>query len=126
MSALADPVDALADAFFGALERGVAEEVNACFTTEATIWHNFDGKTLTPQENVSGLEVLFGNFVRREYRDVRRQPTPSGFVQQHVLRLETPDGTIIDWPGCIVFDVRDGRIARLDEYVDLSQLSAGN
>jgi ketosteroid isomerase-like protein len=126
MSALADPVDALAEAFFGALERGVVEEVNACFAPGATIWHNFDCKTLTPQESVPGLEALFGNFVRREYRDVRRQPTPSGFVQQHVLRLETPDGTVIDWPACIVFDLRDGRIARLDEYVDLSQLSAGS
>lgn len=123
MSALADPLDILADAFFGALERGSLESVNACFAPGATIWHNFDCKTLTPQENIPGLEALFGNFVRREYREVRRQPTPAGFVQQHVLRLETVDGTVIDWPACIVFDVIDGRITQLAEYVDLSQLS---
>lgn len=125
MSTLADPVATLADAFFGALEKGVVEDVNACFAPGATIWHNFDCKILTPKENIPGLEALFGNFTRREYRDVRRQTTPSGFVQQHVLRLEKPDGAVIDWPACIVFDVRDGRIARLDEYVDLSQLSGG-
>jgi ketosteroid isomerase-like protein len=126
MNAHVNPVDTLADAFFGALEAGSVEDVNACFAPGATIWHNFDCKTLTPQENVPGLEALFGNFVRREYREVRRQPTPAGFVQQHVLRLETPDGTVIDWPACIIFDVSDGRISRLAEYVDLSQLSPGS
>jgi ketosteroid isomerase-like protein len=47
-------------------------------------------------------------------------------VQQRVLRLTRADSTIIDWPGCIVFDVADGRITRLDEYVDISQLNVGS
>jgi ketosteroid isomerase-like protein len=119
----AESADALADRFFGALEAGSLERVGECFASDATIWHNFDRVTLSPQENVAGLEALFGNFVRREYREVRRQPTPGGFVQQHVLRLETPDGKVVDWPACIVCDVVDGRIARLDEYVDISQLT---
>lgn len=125
MSALATSVEELADAFFSALESGCVDDVLACFAPDATIWHNFDGVTLSPQENIPGLEALFGNFTARRYVDVRRQPTPSGFVQQHVLRLETPDGSVIDWPGCIVFDVSGGLITRLDEYVDMSQLTAG-
>lgn len=125
MSALADPVDALADAFFGALEAGSVEGVLACYAPDARIWHNFDRITLGPSENVAGLETLFGNFLRRRYVEVRRQPTPAGFVQQHILRLEQADGTVIDWPGCIVCEVRDGLIARLDEYVDIGQLAAG-
>ena len=125
MSALAASVGELADAFFGALESGSVDDVLACFAPDATIWHNFDCVTLSPQENVPGLEALFGNFTKRTYVDVRRQPTPSGFVQQHVLRLETPDGSEIDWPACIVLDVSDGLITRLDEYVDMSQLTAG-
>jgi len=125
MNALADPLDRLADAFFGALEEGSVERVNACFAPGATIWHNFDCRTLSPAENVTGLKTLFGNFTRREYVDVRRQPTRSGLVQEHVLRLETPEGALIDWPACIVLEVEGGRIAALREYVDLSLLSAG-
>ena len=125
MSALAASVKELADTFTGALEAGSVDDVLACFAPNATIWHNFDCVTLSPQENIPGLEALFGNFTARSYFDVRRQPTPSGFVQQHVLRLETPDGSVIDWPGCIVFDVSGGLITRLDEYVDMSQLTAG-
>lgn len=98
MTALADPLDAIADAFFGALEQGSVERVNACFAEGATIWHNFDCRTLSPQENVPGLEALFGNFVRREYVDVRRHAIDGGLVQEHVLRLETPEGKVLDWP----------------------------
>jgi uncharacterized protein len=125
MNVLADPIETLADAFFDALERGSVADVVARFAPDATIWHNFDQITLTPQQNVAGLETLFSNFVTREYRQIRRGLTPGGLVQQHILRLTRPDGTVIDWPGCIVFDIVGGRIVRLDEYVDIAQLSAG-
>jgi len=116
----------LADAFFGALEAGSVAGVLACYAPDARIWHNFDQLALTPEDSVPGLETLFGSFVSRRYVDVRRQATAGGLVQQHILRLETAEGRVIDWPGCIVFDFRDGLIARLDEYVDLASLSAGN
>ncbi|PEQ13628.1 hypothetical protein B2G71_04685 [Novosphingobium sp. PC22D] len=125
MSALADPVEQLAEAFFSALEDGSIERVLACYAPGARIWHNFDQVAQTPAQSVAGLDLLFGNFSDRRYLEVRRQPTPSGFVQQHVLRLTTHDGAVIDWPACLVFDVADGRIARLDEYVDMSMLQEG-
>jgi hypothetical protein len=120
-----DQIDPLADAFFGALEAGSVEGVNACFAPGARIWHNFDQITLTPEQNIVGLETLFGNFPKRRYLEVRRVPTADGFVQQHILRLTRVDGVVIDWPGCIVFDVEGGKIARLDEYVDIASLSGG-
>ncbi len=53
------------------------------------------------------------------YEEVRRQPTPSGFVQQHVLRATLPGGGAFELPACIVIDLDgDGRITRLDEYLD--------
>jgi len=119
-----DAIDAIADAFFGALERGSVEGVVACFQPGARIWHNFDQVVLTPETNVPGLETLFSNFPRRAYVDVKRYPTAAGFVQQHVLRLERLDGKVIDWPGCIVFELEAGKIARLDEYVDIASLAA--
>jgi hypothetical protein len=118
-----DQIDPLADAFFGALEAGSVEGVNACFAAGARIWHNFDQITRSPEENVAGLETLFTNFPTRRYVEVRRMPTAQGWVQQHVLRLDRVDGVTIDWPGCIVFDVADGKITRLDEYIDIATLS---
>lgn len=116
-------IDPVADAFFTALEEGSVDRVLACYTPDARIWHNFDQRALTPAESVAGLEQLFTDFTARQYIHVRRLPTPRGFVQQHVLRLERSDGQIVDWPGCIVFEVSHGKIDRLDEYVDLSSLA---
>lgn len=124
MSTLVDSIDSVADAFFGALEAGSVADVLACYTPDATIWHNFDQLALTPEASIAGLNTLFGSFPARRYREVRRLPTPAGFVQQHILQLERADGHVIDWPGCIVFTLRDGKIARLEEYVDLSQLAS--
>jgi len=122
---LSENHERLVDTFFAALEEGSISGVLACYTPDARIWHNFDQVTVSPEGNVEGLETLFRNFASRRYVDVRRQATAGGLVQQHILRLETPDGRMIDWPGCIVFDFRDGLISRLDEYVDLASLSAG-
>lgn len=123
MATAAASIDSLADAFFGALEEGSVEGVLACYAPDARIWHNFDQIVQTPEESVAGLELLFTNFTSRRYVDVRRIPTPRGFMQQHVLRLERADGVTIGWPGCIVFEVADGKIARLDEYVDIATLT---
>jgi len=50
--------------------------------------------------------------------DVRRQRTEHGFVQQHVLRATTPSGAELSVPACIVVTIRDGKVTRLDEYID--------
>jgi uncharacterized protein len=41
-------------------------------------------------------------------------------MQQHVLEAETAGGPF-SMPACIVCEVRDGRIARLEEYLDSAQ-----
>jgi uncharacterized protein len=124
MTTLADTADMLGDAFCRALEAGSVAGVLACYAPDARIWHNFDQLALTPEESVAGLDTLFTAFTARRYLDVRRRPTCDGFVQQHILRLERADGIVIDWPGCIVFTLEQGKIARLEEYVDLAQLAA--
>jgi hypothetical protein len=50
-------------------------------------------------------------------RGVRRHAIDGGFVQQHVLNLEWGSGSGA-LPGCVVVQLRDGLIARVDEYLD--------
>ena len=114
----------LIDGFFDALEQGSVDGVRNSYASDATIWHNFDQVSMTPDESLAGVRTLFQSFVTRRYVDVRRHPTSTGLVQQHVLRLGTSDGKTIDWPGCIVFEIRDGLISRLDEYVDMATLAS--
>ncbi len=110
---------ALADRFFAAIEAGDLEAVRSAYAPDARIWHNHDGVTQTVDDNLVVLAWMASNLRDLRYEEVRRQPTPSGFVQQHVLRATLPGGGAFELPACIVIDLDgDGRITRLDEYLD--------
>jgi ketosteroid isomerase-like protein len=113
--------DPLIDRFCNSLETGSVEDVLACYALDARIWHNFDQVPMSPSENASQLQSYFKDFPTRRYLQVRRRHMPGPVVlQQHVLRLIRADGRDFDWPGCIVFEIRDNKIASLEEYVDMS------
>ena len=66
-------------------------------------------------------------WLQRHVRDlrydvVRRDELPDGYVQQHVLARRSP--TAPARPACMVVAVRDGRIARIDEYLDSAHVRA--
>lgn len=122
-SSATSPNEAIVDDFISALEKGSVDGVLACYTPDARIWHNFDQLAMSPEESLGSTRTLFANFVSRSYVDIRRHITSTSLVQQHLLRLGTADGRIIDWPGCIVFKFRNGLISRLDEYIDIASLS---
>jgi ketosteroid isomerase-like protein len=50
--------------------------------------------------------------------DIKREPTPTGFVQQHTLLVTLPDGRRIRDLCCCLCKVEDGRISRMDAYHD--------
>jgi len=114
----------LADRLFKAIERSDVDAVAAIYAPDATIWHNTDGKVETPEQNLSGLRQFVALSSARAYTEIRRAPTPSGFVQQHVLRAQLKNGREFVLPACIICVVKSGRITRLDEYLDSAPLSA--
>jgi len=108
----------IADRLFSAIAAGDVAAVRALYAPDARIWHNFDDVTQTAEENLAVLQWVTTHIRGLRYDDVRRQATPEGFVQQHVLRGTVGNGVAVEIPACIVVTVRDGRIARLDEYLD--------
>jgi len=64
------------------------------------------------------LHWLVRNTVSRECRAVRRFTIGGGFVQQHDLHLVFDDGRTADLPACVVVEVSNGVITRIDEYLD--------
>ncbi len=106
------------DQMYDALAAGDVAAARACYAPDAVIWHSFDRLELTPDQAAKDWEALIATFPERGSRDVRRQPTPTGFVQQHVWFVRTADGKNMAWPLCIVVEVEDGLIKRLDEYID--------
>ena len=114
---------ALADRFFAAIPVGDLETVRAIYAPDAVIWHNNDRAEQTVAQNLAVLEWLTKNVTGIRYDDVRRHVTPSGFVQQHVLRGRAANCKPFELPACILCTVVDGRITRLDEYLDSAQVA---
>lgn len=115
----AGSIDALAERFLRAVERGDIETVReSVYTPETVIWHNTTDREIGPEDNYRTLRWLSGVLTGMRYEQERRHPTPDGFVQQHVLRGTTPDGQEIEVRACFVATVRDDRIVRLEEYLD--------
>jgi ketosteroid isomerase-like protein len=109
-----------ASKLFRAIESGDVDVIRNIYTPETKIWHNNDGIAQSVEQNLAVLKWVIGNIKNVKYTEVRLQPTPNGFVQQHVLRGRFKDSDIA-LPACIVATVEDGHITRLDEYLDSAQ-----
>lgn len=116
----------LADQLVSAIEAADVDAIRACYTPDARIWHNFDDVEQTVDENLATLAWLVKRLPQRHYEIHRREPLPDGFFQQHVLTGTTSEGKNFALPACIVCRVVDGRITRLDEYLDTVGAAALN
>jgi ketosteroid isomerase-like protein len=114
----------LADRFFAAIEAGDIAAARDIYAPDAEIWHNTDGLVQSPDDNARTLGWIAANLRDVSYTKVKRSATDDGFVQQHVLVATNRAGARIEVPACIVTTVRDGRITRLDEYLDSASVAA--
>jgi uncharacterized protein len=115
----------IAERLFKAIERGDVDAIRNIYSPDCKIWHNHDGQTQSPDENLRVLKWVIDNIEQRAYTEIRRQPTPTGFVQQHVMRGRLKSsGKQFALPACIVCIVENGRITRLDEYLDSAHVAA--
>lgn len=108
----------VAERFFAAIDAGDVSAIYDTYAPDAVIWHNFDDVEQTRDENVRMLGWSVKHLGNMRYTDVRRTATDTGFAQQHVLRAINPKGVEIEVPAALFVSVRDGRITRLDEYLD--------
>lgn len=108
----------LADRFFTAVSAGDIATLTELYDPDARIWHNDKGTAETVAENLRVLRWLSRSLENMRYEDIRRYPLPDGFAQQHVLRGELPGHGPLEVPASLFVEVRDGRIVRIDEYVD--------
>ncbi|WP_213575772.1 nuclear transport factor 2 family protein [Rhodococcus sp. USK13] len=111
-------MNALADRFFAAVSDGNETTLTELYAPDARIWHNDDGREQTVTENLRVLRWLSRTLENLRYEDIRRHELPDGFAQQHVLRATLPGHGPLEVPASVFVHVADGRITRIDEYVD--------
>ena len=121
MAELTEPeMHGIADRLIGAIAAAHPDAVRAVYAPDATIWHNFDERDQTVDENLATLVALHQRASGLQYTEVRRFLAPGGFVQQHVLVGQAKGGPL-RMPAMIRFWVDAGRITRLEEYLDTRQ-----
>lgn len=109
---------AFAQRFVAAIQAGDAEAVRAFYAPDAKIWHNIDHIEQTVDQNLKSLAWFVRTLPDRTYRVQRIAPLPDGFLQQHVLEATLPNGERWAMDACVVVRVENGKITRLDEYLD--------
>ena len=118
---------ALAARLVAAIEAGDIDTIRAIYAPDARIWHNTDGLDFPGQTVDENLKVLawMNRFLTGKHYDIKaRSETATGFVQQHVLRATiAATGEAYAMPACIICTVIDGRITRLDEYMDSAHVA---
>lgn len=111
----------LAERFFSAVERGDLDAVKAIYAPDGRIWHSHL-REQSVEENLRVLAWMARNLTNRRYRVHRRVAIPGGFLQQHTLEAVTAGGPF-SMPACIVVEVKNGRIGRLEEYLDSARVT---
>lgn len=111
-------IEAFAERFVAAVQAGDAATMRECYAPGGVIWHNTDNVEQTIDDNVKVLEWFVRTLPDRKYTVLRREVIPGGFVQQHVLSATLPNGEPWKMDACVVVKMRDGKIERLDEYID--------
>jgi ketosteroid isomerase-like protein len=106
-----------------AIEAGDVATVESLYADDMVGWRSFDQKELGKKPMLRVIEFLVKHVRDVHYENIRVETTPSGYVEQHVLHATAPDGTKVAVPACLVVEVRDGRIRRLDEYLDSAAIA---
>jgi len=117
MTDSSSPLD-VAERLFAAIQSGDTTTVSDVYAPDVKVWHNNDQVTQGRDDNLRVIGWLAKNIPDLRYEEIRRQALPNGFVQQHVLRGTAPNGKLLEVPACIICEVVDGHVTRLDEYLD--------
>jgi len=117
----AESMERLANRFFSAIEAVDCEALDAIYTRDAVVWHNYDNVEQPRDENIAMLSKFPTMFKSFKYVNIRRAFFKDGFVQQHVVRGVKANGMPFEVPNCMVVTVRGEQIARIDDYFDSAQ-----
>src|SRR5262245_42489134 len=114
----------LCEAFFDAYENRRIDVLERLYADDCIVWHNVFGRDTTGAENVAALPDGYRGQRRRTYNDRIVNTFEDGFVIQYSLNGVQHNGHRGALWICIVGRCRDGKITRIDEYMDSSKFAS--
>lgn len=106
-----------------AVTSGDVERAGELYADDAVLWQNTSGKTVDKARALRTIAWLFDAIQDLRYEDVRITETPTGFVQQHRLCGQSAAGGPLNVPAVMIATIQNGRIVRIDEYMDSAHLA---
>lgn len=107
--------------FMSALDVADADTVRDVYAPDARIWHNFDDKVQTVDQNIESMHWLHSKLSNVDYDVQSLVAIEGGFLQQHILRGTLASGKEFALHACAICKVENGRITELEEYLDTAQ-----
>jgi ketosteroid isomerase-like protein len=108
--------------FVDALTAGDGATLDGLFTDDAVIWHNYDRAEQPARDALAAVAGLAA--LQPRYEIVGRDALDNTCVQRHVVHITLPGGEAASIPVIQRISVADGRIRRIDEYMDSAQMAA--
>jgi ketosteroid isomerase-like protein len=113
-----------ANRLFEAIERGDYATVDGMWADDVLVWHSGDEKDNQRPRALKVIRWFMNVTSTRSYEILDRQFFDGGFVQQHILRAQRPEGPSIEMRVCIVIKMdAQGLITRIDEYFDPADMA---
>ena len=107
----------LSEALFDAFSSGDEEAARALVDQELTAVQNY-GPPMKLDELLAFSTAVNQVVKGFRYEDAIRTETETGFIEEHRVCGELPDGNQLNLAACVVGTVEDGKIIALREYVD--------
>jgi ketosteroid isomerase-like protein len=105
----------LAAALMAAVQRGDIDAVKALYAQEIILWHTNDRVNQTSEDSIRTLTWINKHMKGVRYEELRVAALDDGFVQQHVMRADSPK---VDMPCMLRAWCANGRVTRIEEYFD--------
>lgn len=117
-------IEAIAKALFDALECGDTAVLNDLYADDAVLWTNTAQRTLKARDVAGFVRGMVKRMPDRRYVDRRVTPFEGGFVHRHRLTGTRKDGGLVAAECCAIVSIADGKVTRVDEYLDSRQQDA--
>lgn len=119
MPATPQEANEVADRLFSSIEKQDIEALGAIYADDAVIWKNYNEIEIPAQSSLAFLKGVAEYMQDIHYKNVRRSAFEGGFIQQHYFTGTVREtGAQLSIPVCVVAQVEDGKIKRIDEYLD--------
>jgi len=114
----------LCNRFFDAYQDRHVDELADIYAPDCIVWHNVFGRETTGTDNLAALPASYQGQRRRTYNDRIINTFDGGFVIQYTLHGVQHSGHQGALWICIVGLCKDGKITRIDEYMDSGKFPA--